>query len=329
MRFGSHGEIVFAAASRGNNPATILSDDDHHLFALTYAVSVTQDRLTHSTTGWGDPDPHHIPLDGHATITTVARIGPWCAFELAGNVNQSFFDRNVNESAFPFGSGGPQNASATLMNLKFMYNISFVGTSIVFNYTVAVGNLQLSDAAWMYEDWNRPFCYGGMASVAVHPRLLKGSANASLRDSTITPRTASVSNWWGMEALGNVYDVFDFFADGTCNYHVTDVAYLCPTKGCLIENSTTLRWHVNTTGAVRVESPDIALVLFGWQNATWASTVDPITYMCTPGLESGVSFNLWNQWNANWVAGFPWNPDDARELTFRINMEYPFFLTTP
>jgi hypothetical protein len=257
------------------------ADEGHRLLEMLYVVhETTGPSQEQSTDGWGDPEPQLVAIASTPEVLSIARAPSGCSFVIVSVIQQTYLDNNTKEYTTP------TDSRSMTMTLRTTIDIAFAPLSKRMSLAASlevVGKLP-SDVTSMYQSWNRNYAYGDSFSVQFNPLGAVGG--------------------WRVGALGTSYSPYDFAARGTCNYHVADVAS-APTTS-------------NRTFSV---APiDSTLLLFGWNNASWLSQVDDSTQLCEVFDETGIWFNLWNQWNANWVVGFPWREDDTESMVFSFNV---------
>ena len=100
---------------------------------------------------------------------------------------------------------------------------------------------------------------------------------------------------FGKGALGTTYDPSLFNADGVSHFHVADVAML--------------------PGVMAIVALDTPLLMFGNNSASWSSG----DWGDSPDYDTGAWYNIFNQWNSNWVSAWPWNEEVA---TARYNVTF-------
>jgi len=89
---------------------------------------------------------------------------------------------------------------------------------------------------------------------------------------------------WTVSTLGVEYSPNNFAANGTSHYHIAD--------------------SVKYSNILSIRPLDTPLVMFGNNSASWFTNWDS-----PPDYSTGVWFNVFNQWNANKVIGWPWTPE--------------------
>jgi len=99
---------------------------------------------------------------------------------------------------------------------------------------------------------------------------------------------------WSVSALGTSYDPSLFNLDGVSHFHVADWAVL--------------------PGVVSISPQDTPLLMFGNNSASWSSG----DWVNPPDYSQGAWFNIFNQWNSNWVSGWPWEDGEVVEARFTL-----------
>jgi len=100
---------------------------------------------------------------------------------------------------------------------------------------------------------------------------------------------------WMVSALGVEYSPNNFAPNGTSHYHVAD--------------------SVRLESGLIIRPLDTPLLMFGNNSASWYSNWDS-----PPNYESGAWFNVFNQWNANWIIGWPWNEGETFKARYEISL---------
>ena len=278
---------------RSSGAAVTVAAAENRLLDIVYAVHSTYYPLADN--GWGDASPDHLVQQSGPEDVTVRAVGG-CAFVVDSAINQSYFDNSIMRHTTP-----TINVSA-MMQVRVDVAFTMRKAGLHMEAAVTVRNKLMSDVSYLYQSWSNHFCYGDAMHVGFNP-----VTEAAWRTDS---SASSIPDPWRISALGVAYSPNNFAAYGTCNYHVAD------SVSVTLESSQRGR-----QGTVfQCTSVDAPLALFGWNSATWVSNVTDPPTSCRPLLETGVWFNLWNEWNGNWVAGFPWNESDFSEggLTFRF-----------
>eukprot|EP00760_Papus_ankaliazontas_P037865 PhM_4_TR8768/c0_g1_i1/m.37002 len=97
---------------------------------------------------------------------------------------------------------------------------------------------------------------------------------------------------WGVVALSREYSPFNFAYAGVSHFHVADEA-----KAYGQDQAT-------TKTKMGIHALDTPLLIFGQHtDAGWASDK---AWARPPNTTQGILYNIFNQWNANWVVGWPW-----------------------
>jgi len=98
--------------------------------------------------------------------------------------------------------------------------------------------------------------------------------------------TAMTSPPWTVTALGVEYSPSDFATAGVSHYHIVDSA--------------------KYSNILSIRPLDTPLLLFGNNSASYYSD-----WLSPPDYDAGAWFNIFNQWNCNWIVGWPWNPENV------------------
>jgi hypothetical protein len=100
---------------------------------------------------------------------------------------------------------------------------------------------------------------------------------------------------WSITSLGVEYSPSNFAANGTSHYHLADLAKF--------------------SDILSVRPLDTPLLMFGNDSASWFTDWDS-----PPDYDAGAWFNLFNQWNANWVVGWPWVENEGLSARYEISL---------
>ena len=264
-----------------------VADEGHRLFELLYAVhETTGPSAEQATDGWGDPEPQLVSIASTPTLISISQQGGGCSFKLVSMIQQTYFDNNTKSYTQP--------TDARSMTMMITNTVTFSPRTqgmkgLTIDGVVGVAGKLPSDITSMYQSWNREFSYGDSFFVQFNP--------------------IGASGTWSIGALGTSYSPYDFGPYGTCNYHVADFA------------NASLLDRTGSNRSFSVSAFDSPLLVFGWNNASWVTSFSKSSHLCEVNDETGVWYNLWNQWNANWVVGFPWREADADDLSFRFAVD--------
>jgi len=100
---------------------------------------------------------------------------------------------------------------------------------------------------------------------------------------------------WSLNALGVQYSADNFAPNGTSHYHIVDFASFPDT--------------------LSIRPLDTPFLMFGFNSASWFTNWDS-----PPNYSTGAWFNVFNQWNANWVVGWPWVFNETVTARYEISL---------
>ena len=288
--------------------ATVFSDSSHPWFKVRYSAQETGTPwMVPSNNGWGDPMPHRIAAVNDAMATDIRQLDA-CGFVVESNVSQRYWNNNTRTWA---GQGAfTVTASFLVRSLNASGDPCIGGASwtsklarfgLCVDARVIIATGLTSDENGLYASWAQTVDLGAALSIQVFPR----------------PASPALEAWppYRLHALGSSYSPYTFHPAGVCQYHVVDAV-------SLMSSYTDAAQPV-----LNITSLDATVLLFGWNNATWANQGSPrvlpqnpeLGPVCTPNAAEGVWFNLWNSWNANWVVGWPWQ-NEVVEFRFHVSL---------
>eukprot|EP01127_Copromyxa_protea_P005619 TRINITY_DN15506_c0_g1_i1.p1 TRINITY_DN15506_c0_g1~~TRINITY_DN15506_c0_g1_i1.p1 ORF type:complete len:787 (-),score=136.21 TRINITY_DN15506_c0_g1_i1:30-2390(-) len=106
---------------------------------------------------------------------------------------------------------------------------------------------------------------------------------------------STTSDSWTVTALDVEYSPSNFAANGTSHYHVVDVAKF--------------------SNKLAIRPLDTPLLLFGNASASWFTN-----WSSPPDYDAGAWFNVFNQWNGNWIVGWPWIEKEEVTARYEISL---------
>lgn len=308
---------LFSTTASGSSMP--LLDDLHPLFSLLYVVHETTGPFAQQALdGWGDPEPDMVDNVVPPTLIALVPLQDGsCGFVVTATLSQTYWNNNTYAYTQP-----TNNASATLL-LTSTLVISAATEydpppqqlpNLTVSLSLNVSGLLPSDVDTMYQSWNELYSYGDSFDMQFSPIGAEGR--------------------WTVESLGATYSPYDFGPAGTCNYHVADAMHATFASGS--SSTQSLLSPIDRKSGedadgdrisllysrVTIRGNDSQLFLFGWNNASWTTQVNTSTELCEVNDAYGVWANLWNQWNANWVVGFPWRKSDSEAMVFGFEVTF-------